>query len=132
MVVVRNAATLEAVDLQSGRRRWMLPQTGTLDALQPYGDVLVAATQLGTVAIDRAGTVVRELPAYERVTVVGDLLVGWGGAEAEFRDRSWTVLATIDTPDVTLAHALAPTLVYRQGVMVFGAGWTFSTWSNEP
>lgn len=132
MVVVRNAATLEAVDLQTGRRRWLLPQTGTLDALQAYDDVLLAATQLGTVAVDRDGQVVRELPAYERLTVVGDVVVGWGRTEAEFRDRSWTVRATIDTPDATLARSLPATLAYRQGVMVFGSGWSFSTWSDEP
>ena len=132
VVVVRNQGTLEALDLQTGRHRWMLSRPGTLDALQPYGDVLLAATQLGTIAVDERGVVVQRLPAYERLTVVGDLVVGWGATEAEIRRRDWTVLATIDTPDASLAHALGPTLAYRQGVMLFGRGWTFTTWSDEP
>jgi hypothetical protein len=131
-VVIRNQATLEALDLRTGRHRWLLSRTGTLDALQPFGDVLLAATQLGTVAIDERGTVVQELPAYERVTVVGDIVVGWGSTQAEFRNRDWTVLATIDTADATLIRSLPPTLAYRQGVILFGQGWTFTTWSDEP
>ncbi|HVK36665.1 MAG TPA: PQQ-binding-like beta-propeller repeat protein, partial [Microlunatus sp.] len=37
-VVVRQEATLEALDLATGRHRWLLPQTGTLDALTTFGD----------------------------------------------------------------------------------------------
>ena len=48
IVVVRNAATLQALDLRTGRHRWLLAQTGTMDDLQPFGDTVVAATQLGT------------------------------------------------------------------------------------
>ena len=78
IVVVRNAATLQALDLRTGRHRWLLAQTGTMDDLQPFGDTVVAATQLGTVVVDEQGTVVQQVPAYERLTVVGDTIVGWG------------------------------------------------------
>ena len=78
-----------------------------MDDLQPFGDTVVAATQLGTVVIDEQGTVVQRLPAYERLTVVGDTIVGWGPTEAEFRDQEWTVRATIDTPDVDLVAITA-------------------------
>ncbi|HEU5486975.1 MAG TPA: PQQ-binding-like beta-propeller repeat protein, partial [Microlunatus sp.] len=132
LVVLRNDATLEALELRTGRHRWLLARTGTLDDLQPFGDRLVAATQLGTVVIDAGGVVVQRLPAYERLTVVGDLLVGWGAQATEVRDADWAVRATIDTPDVTLAQALPATVAYRQGVIVFGRGWTFTTWSDEP
>ncbi len=132
IVVIRQAATLEALDLRTGRHRWLLPQNGTLDALQPFGDVLIASTQLGTSVIDEQGTIRRELPPYEWVSVVGDTMVGWGRTEAEFRDRQLTLQATIDTPDLTLKAAGVPPLTYRQGVVVFGRGWTFTTWSDEP
>lgn len=131
-VVVRNAATLEALDLRTGRHRWLLPKTGTLDDLQRFGDTVVAATQLGTVVIDEHGTIVQRLPAYERLTVAGDTIVGWGPTQAELRDEEWTVRATIDTPDVSLSRSLPATLAYRQGVIVFGPNWTFTTWSDEP
>jgi len=132
IVVVRNAATLQALDLRTGRHRWLLAQTGTMDDLQPFGDTVVAATQLGTVVVDEQGTVVQRLPAYERLTVVGDTIVGWGPKTAEFRDQEWRVRATIDTPDVDLVRSLPATLAYRQGVLVFGRNWTFSSWSDEP
>ena len=132
VVVIRQAATLEALDLRTGRHRWLLPQNGTLDALQPFGDVLIASTQLGTTVIDERGTVRRELPPYEWVSLVGDTMVGWGRTQAEFRDRELALSATIDTPDLTLKEAGVPPLVYRQGVVVFGRGWTFTTWSDEP
>ena len=82
--------------------------------------------------VDEQGTVVQRLPAYERLTVVGDTIVGWGPKTAEFRDQEWTVRATIDTPDVDLVRSLPATLAYRQGVLVFGRNWTFSSWSDEP
>jgi outer membrane protein assembly factor BamB len=131
-LAVRNAATLEAVDLDTGRHRWLLPQTGTLDALTTVGDTLVAATQLGTSVIDEQGRIRRELPAYEFVSVVGDTLVGWGRTEAEFRGPDGTVLAVVDTPDVSLTSSAVPPLTYRQGVIVFGRNWTFTSWSDEP
>jgi hypothetical protein len=131
-LAVRNAATLEAVDLDTGRHRWLLPQTGTLDALTTVGDTLVAATQLGTSVIDEQGRIRRELPAYEFVSVVGDTLVGWGRTEAEFRGPDGTVLAVVDTPDVSLTSSSVPPLTYRQGVIVFGRNWTFTSWSDEP
>jgi hypothetical protein len=131
-LAVRNAATLEAVDLDTGRHRWLLPQTGTLDALTTVGDTLVAATQLGTSVIDEQGRIRRELPAYEFVSVVGDTLVGWGRTEAEFRGPDGTVLAVVDTPDVSLTTSAVPPLTYRQGVIVFGRNWTFTSWSDEP
>jgi outer membrane protein assembly factor BamB len=131
-LVISNAATLEALDLRTGRRRWLLPQTGTINDLQPFGDTLVAATQLGTVVIDEQGTVTQRLPAYERLTVAGDTIVGWGPTQAEFRDDEWTVRAIIDTPDVNLSRSLPATLAYRQGVLVFDRNWTFSSWSDEP
>ena len=132
IVVVRNAATFQALDLRTGRHRWLLPKTGTLDDLQPFGDTVVAATQLGTVVIDEQGIIVRRLPAYERLTVAGDTIVGWGPTRAELRDEEWTVRATIDTPDVSLTRSVPYTLAYRQGVIVFGQNWTFTTWSDEP
>jgi outer membrane protein assembly factor BamB len=132
IVAVRNQATLEGIDLVTGRHRWLLSLTGTLDALQPFGDRLIASTQLGTREIDEDGRVRLRLPPYERVSVVGDVAVGWGVTQAEFRDRDGTLLATIDTPDGSLARALGPTLCYRQGVMLFGQGWTFTSWSDEP
>lgn len=131
-LAVRNAATLEALDLQTGRHRWLLPQTGTLDALTTVGDTLVAATQLGTFVIDEQGTIRRELPAYESVSVVGDTMVGWGRTEAEFRGADGSVLAVIDTPDLSLTSSGTPPLAYRQGVIVFGRNWTFTSWSDEP
>ena len=131
-LVVRQDATLEALDLATGRHRWLLSQTGTLDALTTFGDTVVAATQLGTSVIDEHGTIRRELPAYEWVSVVGDTMVGWGRTEAEFRDRDGAVLATVDTPDLTLKNAGVQPLPYRQGVFVFGGDWTFSSWSDEP
>lgn len=130
--VVSNQATLEALDLATGRHRWLLPQAGTLDAMQPFGDELLVATQLRTVAVDERGGIVATLPAYERLTVVGDVVVGWGATQAELRDHSGAVLTRIDTPDATLARALPATLAYRQGVIVFGHSWTFTTWSDEP
>ncbi|HEY5788343.1 MAG TPA: PQQ-binding-like beta-propeller repeat protein [Microlunatus sp.] len=132
VVVVRNGTTLEALDLRTGRHRWLLPQTGTLDALQPFGDLLVSATQLGTSVIDEQGTIRENLPAYEWVSVVGDTMVGWGRTEAEFRDSDLALRTTIDTPDLTLKESGVPPLPYRQGVVVFERGWTFSTWSDEP
>jgi hypothetical protein len=132
VVVVRDAATLEALDLHTGRHRWLLPQNGAADVLQPFGDVLIASTQLGTSVIDESGTIRRELPPYEWVSVVGDTMVGWGRTEAEFRDPELALEATIDTPDLTLKEAGVPPLPYRQGVVVFGRGWTFTTWSDEP
>ncbi|HEY5978353.1 MAG TPA: PQQ-binding-like beta-propeller repeat protein [Microlunatus sp.] len=132
VVVISHEATLEALDLRTGRSRWLLPQTGTLDALQPFGDLLVAATQLGTSVIDEQGTVRGDLPAYEWVSVVGATMVGWGRTEAEFRAADLTLQATIDTPDLSLKDVWAPPLPYRQGVVVFGRGWTFVTWSDEP
>ncbi|HVK35527.1 MAG TPA: hypothetical protein VM428_07695, partial [Microlunatus sp.] len=131
-VVVRQEATLEALDLATGRHRWLLPQTGTLDALTTFGDTVVAATQLGTSVIDEQGTIRRELPAYEWVSVVGDTMVGWGRTEAEFRDRDGAVLATLDTPDLTFKAAGVQPIPYRQGVVVFGRNWTFTSWSDEP
>lgn len=131
-VVVRQDATVEALELATGRHRWLLPQTGTLDALTTFGDTVVAATQLGTSVIDEQGTIRRELPAYEWVSVVGDTMVGWGRTEAEFRDRDGAVLATLDTPDLTLKAAGMQPLPYRQGVVVFGRDWTFTSWSDEP
>ena len=131
-LVARQEATLEALDLTTGRHRWLLSQTGTLDALTTFGDTVVAATQLGTSVIDEQGTVRRELPAYEWVSVVGDTMVGWGRTEAEFRDGDGAVLATIDTPDLTLKAAGTQPLPYRQGVFVFGPNWTFTSWSDEP
>lgn len=131
-LAVRNAATLEALDLETGRRRWLLPQTGTLDALTTVGDTLVAATQLGTLVIDEQGVTRRRLPAYEHLSVVGDTLVGWGRTEAEFRGPDGTVLAVIDTPDTSLASSAIPPLAYRQGVIAFGRNWTFTSWSDEP
>ncbi len=131
-LVVRHEATLEALGLATGRHRWLLPQTGTLDALTTFGDTVVAATQLGTSVIDEQGTIRRDLPAYEWVSVVGDTMVGWGRTEAEFRDRDGAVLATLDTPDVTLKVAGVQPLPYRQGVVVFGRNWTFTSWSDEP
>ena len=131
-LVVRQDATLEALDLATGRHRWLLSQTGTLDALTTFGDTVVAATQLGTSVIDEQGTIRRELPAYEWVSVVGDTMVGWGRTEAEFRDGDGAVLATIDTPDLSLKVAGVQPLPYRQGVVVFGRNWTFTSWSDEP
>ena len=131
-LVVRQEATLEALDLATGRHRWLLPQTGTLDALTTFGDTVVAATQLGTSVIDEQGSIRRELPAYEWVTVVGDTMVGWGRTDAEFRDVDGAVLATVDTPDLTLTAAGVQPLAYRQGVVVFGSNWTFTSWSDEP
>lgn len=131
-LAVRNAATLEGLDLQTGRHRWLLPQTGTLDDLATVGDTLVAATQLGSFVIDEQGVVRRELPAYENVDVVGDTMVGWGRTEAEFRGPDGSVLAVVDTPDLSLASSGVPPLVYRQGVIVFGRAWTFTSWSDEP
>jgi outer membrane protein assembly factor BamB len=132
VVVIRNAATLEGLDLQTGRHRWLLPQTGTLDALQRFGDTLIAASQIGTLVIDERGTIRARMPAYEWVTVVGDIMVGWGGTEAEFRDAELAVLATIDTPDLTVTSTMQPPLAYRQGVVLFGRSWTFTSWSDEP
>ena len=131
-VVVRQEATLEALDLATGRHRWLLPQTGTLDALTTFGDTVVAATRLGTSVIDEQGKIRRELPAYKWVSVVGDTMVGWGRTEAEFRDRDGAVLATLDTPDLTFKAAGVQPIPYRQGVVVFGRNWTFTSWSDEP
>lgn len=131
-LVVRNAATLEALDLQTGRHRWLLPQTGTLDALVPFGNTLVAASQLGTHVIEESGAVRGKLPAYEWVTVVGDTMVGWGATTAEFRGADLTLITRLDTPDLTLSSSRLPPLAYRQGVIGFGRTWTFSTWSDEP
>jgi outer membrane protein assembly factor BamB len=131
-LVVHNAATLEALDVATGRHRWLRPQTGTLDALQPFGDTLVVASQLGTVVLAEDGSLRQRLPSYEWVSVVGDTVVGWGRTEAEFRDDRLALLATIDTPDLTLGTTGVPPLVYRQGVFVFGRGWTFTGWSDEP
>lgn len=132
VVVVRNQATLEALDLRTGRHRWLISQTGTLDALQPFGDTVIAASRLGTLVIDEAGTVRDRLPAYQWVTVVGPTMVGWGSSEAEFRDLDRVVLSTIDTPDVSLTSSGVPPLAYRQGVITFGRTWAFTTWSDEP
>lgn len=131
-VVINSGATLEALDLTTGRYRWLLPTTGTLDALVSFGDTVVAATQLGTQVIDIDGTVVARLPAYELVSVVGDTMVGWGRTEAEFRYRDYSLLHTIDTPDRTLSSTVAAPLAYRHGVLAFGHNWAFSTWSDEP
>ena len=72
------------------------------------------------------------LPAYESVSIVGDTMVGWGRTEAEFRDVHRALLHTIDTPDRSLSSTVLKPLAYRQGVIVFGRNWTFSTWSDEP
>ena len=53
-------------------------------------------------------------------------------AEAEFRDRDGAVLATLDTPDLTFKAAGVQPIPYRQGVVVFGRNWTFTSWSDEP
>lgn len=132
VVVVHNQATLEGLDLTTGRRRWLLPISGTLDVLQPFGDTVVASSQLETLVLDRDGTLLHRLPSYEWVTVAGDTMVGWGRTEAEFRDTGYALLRTIDTPDLSLTSALRTPLAYRQGVIVFGQGWSFTTWSDEP
>ena len=90
IVVVRNAATLEALDLRTGRHRWLLLADRHAGRLQPFGDTVVAATQLGTSVIDEQGTVRRELPAYEWVTVVGDTMVGWGPDRGRVPRREWS------------------------------------------
>lgn len=132
LVVVRHEGTLDALDITSGRHRWLLPQTGTLDALQPFGDLLVAATRLDTLAIDRHGVVKDTLPAYAAVTVVGDTMVGWSTSSAEFRDRELSLRKRVDTPKRTLASVAYMAVPYRHGVIVFDIGWAFTTWSSEP
>lgn len=132
VLVVRSGGTLEGLELSTGRRRWLLPQTGTLDALRTFGDTVVAASQLGTLVIAEDGTVRQRLPAYEWVLVVGDTMVGWGRTQAEFRGADQKLLATIDSPDLSLVSSMVPPLAYRQGVVFFGRNWTFSTWSDEP
>ena len=133
LVVVRHEGTLDALDITSGRHRWLLPQTGTLDALQPFGDLLLAATRLDTLAIDKHGVVQQRLPAYAAVTVVGDTMVGWGTSSAEFRDRELSLRRRVDTPKRTLASVAYMAAPYRHGVIVFDvAGWAFTTWSSEP
>ena len=132
LVVVRQEGTLEALEVGTGRHRWLLAQPGTQDALQPFGGVLLAASRLGTLVIDGQGRVQQRLPAYAAVSVVGDTMVGWGVTTAEFRARDLSLRATIDTPDRTLASVAYAAAPYRHGVIVFGPSWDFSTWSSEP
>lgn len=131
-LVVRSAATLEGLDLTTGRRRWLRADVGTLDAVQEFGDVLVVSTQLRTVVLSEDGQVVNRLPPYESVTVVGSTLVGRGSTVSDIRDGRLALLRTIDTPDITLTSNQLPPLAYRHGVLVFGSGWAFTGWSDEP
>lgn len=132
LVVVRQEGTLVALDLTTGRHRWLLSQTGTQDALRPYGGVLLAASRLGTLAIDEHGNIRQRLPAYAAITVVDDTMVGWGATTAELRGLDLSLKATIDTPDRALASVAYSAVAYRHGVIVFGVNWTFATWSSEP
>lgn len=132
LVVVRHEGTLDALDLSSGRHRWMLPQTGTLDALQPFGGLLLAASRLDTLVIDANGAVQQRLPAYAAVTVVGDTMVGWDVSSAEFRDRQLALRSKVDIPKRTGASVAYRAAPYRHGVIVFGDAWAFTTWSSEP
>ena len=132
LVVVRHEATLEALDLTTGRHRWLLSEPGTQDALQPFGDVLLAASRLGTLAIDQRGTIQQRLPAYAAVTVVDGRMIGWGATKAEFRRPDLSLEATIDTSDQTFTSRTAVGVPYRHGVIVIGRKWDFMTWSSEP
>lgn len=132
LVVVRHENTLEAMDLTTGGHRWLLPQSGTEDALQPFGGVLLASGRLGTVAIDEHGEIQQRLPAYAAITVVDDTMVGWGVTAAEFRALDLSLKATIDTPDRASAIVKHSAVPYRHGVIVFGLTWAFTTWSSEP
>ncbi len=130
-VVVRNAATLEALALDTGRHRWLYPLRGTLDDLRDFGGRIVVATQLGTTVLAEDGSVVGRRPAYERVTA-GSALVGWGRTRAEVLDPRLHVLSTLDTPDLTFASGPPKVLAYRQGVWLFHGDWSFTSWSDEP
>ena len=131
-LVVRSDATLEGIDLDTGRYRWLVADTGVLDALRTVGDTVVVSTQLRTVVLSEDGRLLDRLPPYEWVTVVGPTMVGWGAKEAQIRDADRTLLRTIDTPDVTLTSSRLSPLAYRHGVFVLGPGWTFTGWSDEP
>ncbi|MFT4167470.1 MAG: PQQ-binding-like beta-propeller repeat protein [Microlunatus sp.] len=132
LVVVRHEGTLDALDLSTGRHRWLLPQTGTLDSLQPFGDVLLAASRLDTLVIDEHGVVRQRLPPYGAVTVVGQTMVGWDVSGAEFRDHTLALRLTVDFPEWPRASLAYRAVPYRHGVIIFGDAWSLTTWSSEP
>lgn len=131
-LVTQNASTLTALSVATGTSRWLQVVTGTVDDLQAFDGDLVMATQLGTTILNEDGTVRSRRPPYERLTVTGAHLVGWGIREAEILDRQLATVLTLDTPDRNLSSSEVLPLADRFGLFLFAGDWSFQTWSDQP
>ena len=130
-LVVLQDQTAHGLDPASGDRRWLRPFVGTLHDLATFPDRLVVATDTSTVLIDEAGQVAARLPAYLRLTMSVDRMVGWGDREAEVVDPSGAVSRRWSLPGLTLAVQDRPAVALAQGVLLANNDWTFTVWNDE-
>jgi len=130
-LVLLQDQTAHGVDPATGERRWLRPFYGTFTEMAPVGARLAVATQSATVLLDPTGQVTARLPAYLRLTVAGDRMVGWGTEQAEVVDASGTVITRWPLPSLTLAVQDRPAVGTPQGVLLFNSDWTFQGWNDE-
>jgi outer membrane protein assembly factor BamB len=130
-VVVLQDQTAHALDPATGDQRWLRPFRGTFTELATFGDRLVVATKDATVMLDGTGQVTARLPAYLRLSVSADRMVGWGVREAELVDPSGTVGRRWPLPELSLAVADRSAVALAQGVLLANGDWTFTVWNDE-
>lgn len=131
-VVTYSAATLTALSITDAKTRWLEPLTGTVDALVAFDGRVVLATQISTTVRGEGGAVQATFDPYVLLTVTSGHLVGWGSERAQVIDRSLRVVTAMDTPDRGLATGGNWPVADRFGVTLYGADWSFQTWSDQP
>ena len=129
-LVVLQDQTVHGLDPVTGGTRWLRPVTGTFTDLKPIGDQVILSTKSATVLLSSSGQVTARLAAYLAVTAVQDHLVGWGTDQAEVLDAAGHVTGHWPLPPLTLAMQDRPAVALPDGVLLFGADWSFQEWSR--
>jgi len=122
--------TAHALEVDSGRHRWLRHYDGTFTRLLAFGGSTVLAAKSGSILIDHQGVVTADLAGYLELTAAADTVLGWGPDRAEVFDSAGRLITGFDIAAVNVVSSARPGLAIPEGVLLFDLDWTFGAWTD--
>lgn len=130
LVVAVQDQTAHALEVDSGRHRWLRHYDGTFTRLLAFGGSTVLAAKSGSILIDHQGVVTADLAGYLELTAAADTVLGWGPDRAEVFDSAGRLITGFDIAAVNVVSSARPGLAIPEGVLLFDLDWTFGAWTD--
>ena len=124
-VVVIQDQTAHALQVNSGRHRWVRPIFGTLTGMVSFANHIVVATKSESVILSAGGAIEKQLGPLLALTPSQDHLVAWGPTEASVITKAGTVVSRWQPPALSLSLQERRALAIEHGVLLFNNDWTF-------